>query len=259
MNGSCLARNDTFRYVDRTGIRMMSFIRIPKSLLEEPLFQVISVEAVLLYSLLLDRLEISLTNDWFDEHGHAYVIYTLKEIQKVMRCGHDKAIRMLRELDTEHGIGLIERIRVGQGQPSIIYVKVYVPKTRTQEIGKTEFWNLEDQTSRSREERSLEVGKPESNKTDSNKNENNKTERTKNQHRHGAYHNVLLTEEELETLKREFPGDYEERIESLSEYMASTGKTYKNHLATIRSWSRRERKQQSMEYRRENYETEDTL
>ena len=63
----------------------------------------------------------------------------------------------------------------------------------------------------------------------------------------------------MKTLKAEFPGDYEERIESLSEYMASTGKTYKNHLATIRSWSRRERKQQSMDYRRENYETEDTL
>ena len=248
-----------FDYVDRTGIRMMPFIRIPKVLLEETLFQAISVEAILLYSILLDRLELSLANDWFNEHGHAYVIYTLKEIQKVMRCGHDKAIRMLRELDTEHGIGLIERIRVGQGQPSIIYVKVFVPKTRTQEIRKAELWNSEDQSSGFREERSLEVGKAESNKTDSNKTESNKTERTKSRHRHGAYHNVLMTEEELETLKREFPGDYEERIESLSEYMASTGKAYKNHLATIRSWSRRERKQQSMEYRRENYETEDTL
>lgn len=259
MNGSGLPGNDMFRYVDRTGIRMMPFIRIPKSLLEEPLFQVISVEAVLLYSILLDRLELSLANDWFDEHGHAYVIYTLKEIQKVMRCGHDKAIRMLRELDTEHGIGLIERIRVGQGQPSIIYVKVYVPKTRAQEIVKAELWNSEDQTSGYRKDRSLEVGITESNNTDSNKNESNKTERTKSRHRHGAYHNVLLTEEELKMLKAEFPGDYEERIENLSEYMASTGKTYKNHLATIRSWSRRERKQQSMEYRRENYETEDTL
>ena len=194
-----------FDYVDRTGIRMMPFIRIPKFLLEEPLFQIISVDAVLLYSILLDRLELSLANDWFDEHGHAYVIYTLKEIQKVMRCGHDKAIRMLRELDTEHGIGLIERIRVGQGQPSIIYVKVYVPKTRTQEIGKTEFWNSEDQKSGFRKDRNLEVEITESNKTDSNKNESNKTERTKNRHRHGAYHNVLLTEEELETMKREIP------------------------------------------------------
>ena len=259
MNESCVARNDIFHYVNRTGIRMMPFIRIPKFLLEESLFQIISVDAILLYSILLDRLELSLANDWFDEHGHAYVIYTIKEIQKVMRCGHDKAIRMLRELDTEHRIGLIERVRVGQGQPSIIYVKVYVPKTRTQEIRKAELWNSEDQTSGLRKDRSLEIGKVESNKTDSNKNENNKTERTSNRHRHGAYHNVLLTEEELETLKREYPGDYEERIESLSEYMASTGKTYKNHLATIRSWSRRERKQQSMDYRRENYETEDTL
>ena len=88
-----------FDYVDRTGIRMMPFIRIPKYLLEEPFFHVLSVEAILLYSILLDRLELSLCNDWFDEHGHAYVIYTLNEIQKTMRCCRDKAIRLLRELD----------------------------------------------------------------------------------------------------------------------------------------------------------------
>ena len=60
-------------------------------------------------------------------------------------------------------------------------------------------------------------------------------------HQHGAYKNVLLTDDEFEKLKKEFP-DWESRIERLSEYMASTGKTYKNHLATIRSWARRDKK-----------------
>ena len=41
-------------------------------------------------------------------------------------------------------------------------------------------------------------------------------------------------------MKSEFPNDYQSRIERLSEYMASTGKIYKNHLATIRSWARRD-------------------
>ena len=59
-------------------------------------------------------------------------------------------------------------------------------------------------------------------------------------HKHGKYHNVLLTDEDLATLQEEFPGDWEERIERLSEYMASHGKPYKNHLATIRNWSRRD-------------------
>lgn len=60
-------------------------------------------------------------------------------------------------------------------------------------------------------------------------------------HKHGEYKNVLLSDEDYEKLKSEFPSDYEERIERLSSYMASTGKSYKNHLATIRNWARKDR------------------
>lgn len=60
-------------------------------------------------------------------------------------------------------------------------------------------------------------------------------------HKHGEYENVLLSDTDLEKLKDEFPTDWEERIERLSYYMASTGKRYKNHLATIRNWARRDR------------------
>ncbi len=60
-------------------------------------------------------------------------------------------------------------------------------------------------------------------------------------HKHGEYNNVLLSDEELEKLKQEFPNDYEERIERVSSYCASTGKSYKNYLATIRNWARKEK------------------
>lgn len=59
-------------------------------------------------------------------------------------------------------------------------------------------------------------------------------------HKYGFYQNVLLTDAEYEKLQAEFPHDYSERIERLSEYIASTGKSYKNHLATIRSWARKD-------------------
>lgn len=62
-------------------------------------------------------------------------------------------------------------------------------------------------------------------------------------HKYGSYQNVLLTDEEYQKLQTEFPHDYTERIERLSEYIASTGKKYKSHLATIRSWARRDQKQ----------------
>ncbi len=58
-------------------------------------------------------------------------------------------------------------------------------------------------------------------------------------HKYGEYNNVLLTDAELEKLKAEYP-DYEERIERLSSYVASTGKSYKSHYATIRNWARKD-------------------
>ena len=61
-------------------------------------------------------------------------------------------------------------------------------------------------------------------------------------HKYGRYDNVLLSDEELQKLKAEFPSDWEERIERVSEYVASKGKPYKDYLATIRSWARRDSK-----------------
>ncbi len=59
-------------------------------------------------------------------------------------------------------------------------------------------------------------------------------------HKHGQYQNVLLSDDELEKLKTEFPSDWQERIERVSEYCASKGATYKNYLATIRNWAKRD-------------------
>jgi hypothetical protein len=59
-------------------------------------------------------------------------------------------------------------------------------------------------------------------------------------HKYGMYENVLFTDEEYQKLKEEFPHDHTDRIERLSEYIASTGKKYKSHLATIRSWARKD-------------------
>ena len=64
-------------------------------------------------------------------------------------------------------------------------------------------------------------------------------------HKYGEYKNVLLSDEDVEKLKTEFPTDWVARIENLSSYIASTGKTYKNHLATIRNWARNEKPKES--------------
>ena len=79
-------------------------------------------------------------------------------------------------------------------------------------------------------------------------------------HLHGRYQNVALSEDEYDAIREEFPLDYDERIEKLSEYMSSTGKRYRNYLATLRSWRRREEesggKRSGPRYRPEGAEAE---
>lgn len=76
---------------------------------------------------------------------------------------------------------------------------------------------------------------------DIDKDKNKSISKKSPRHKHGEYQNVLLSDDDLEKLKAEFPSDWDQRIQRLSEYMASSGKSYKNHLATIRNWARRDK------------------
>ena len=102
---------------------LFSFYRIPRQLITGDAFKRLSTDAKLLYGLLLDRMSLSAKHGWYDEQGRVYIYYTLTEIQEDFNCGHDRVLRMLAELDTEKGIGLIERVNHGQGRPTMIYVK----------------------------------------------------------------------------------------------------------------------------------------
>ena len=84
--------------------------------------------------------------------------------------------------------------------------------------------------------------------------ENTKPETPKKptRHKYGTYKNVLLTDEDMEKLKTEFPDDWQNRIERLSEYIASSGKSYKNHLATIRVWAKKDKERETLKNGSEN-------
>ena len=64
-------------------------------------------------------------------------------------------------------------------------------------------------------------------------------------HKYGSYKNVLLSDDDLQKLQTEFPDDWEARIERVSEYVAAKGATYKNFLAVIRSWAKRDKLQKT--------------
>ena len=229
-----------FDYFYGNEAEQYAFFRIPKILFTDDSFKNVSVHAKVLYGLLLDRTYLSVENGWFDNLGRAYIHFSIEDITKEMHCGRTKAIQLLQELDTDKGIGLIEKVRVGQGSANRIYVKKFVS-----EVQKTDFKKSEICTSRSTENELPEVQNLNPNKTDMNKTERVRKENIQRKP-YGRYQNVFLSDEELEKLQSEFPRDWINRIEAVSAYIESTGKKYKNFLATIRNWAKNDKKSSVM-------------
>ena len=94
-----MAAETSFDYYYGDESNQFSFYRIPRQLVTGDRFKRLSTDAKLLYGLLLDRMSLSAKNGWYDEQGRVYIYYTLDEIQEDLNCGHDKATRMLVELD----------------------------------------------------------------------------------------------------------------------------------------------------------------
>ena len=97
----------------------------------------------------------------------------------------------------------------------------------------------------------LEIAENKNNKNNEN-DFNNSDNKKPTRHKYGIYKNVFLTDEDMEKLKSEFPDDWQNRIERLSEYIASSGKTYKNHLATIRVWAKKDKEREALKNGSEN-------
>ena len=116
----------TFDYFYGQQAELFSFYRVPKVLFTDDSFWNVSTDAKLLYGILLDRMNLSAKNGWYDELGRVYIYYTVEEISEDIGCSFGKACRLLAELDIAKGIGLIERKKQGQGKPTIIYVKQFI-------------------------------------------------------------------------------------------------------------------------------------
>ena len=99
------------------------FFKMPHQLFDNPHFKRLSTAAKLLYGMLLDRMSLSARNGWHDDAGRVYIYYTVKEVCQDIGCGRNKAMRLPAELDTVKGVGLIERVKQGQGKPDKIFVK----------------------------------------------------------------------------------------------------------------------------------------
>lgn len=142
----------TFNYFYGTEADQFSFYRIPKALFTDSYFKDLSSDAKILYGLMLDRMSLSIKNQWFDDKNRAYIYFSIEDIMELLNCGRNKAIKSMRELDDETGIGLIEKRRQGFGKVNVIYVKTFMPEKTDEKKFEEELKKFKKQTSVENEE-----------------------------------------------------------------------------------------------------------
>ena len=221
----------------RKDSKLLPYLPYPRFLLDVDLTQTAKV----LYAVLLDRANLSRANGWVDEDGNIYIVFPLNKVADLVDKGPSTVKNALNELETA---GLIERRRCGNGMPNRIYVK----QPDSQEIALLMDKKLAARGPENWPPDSQKVGPQIARKLAPNKigssNLKNNLSRVSESARavHGRYQNVFLSDMEIAELQAELPDLWQQYVEKLSEYMASTGKTYKNHAATIRRWAAEDRR-----------------
>ena len=198
--------------------KLFSFYRIPKALFQEQRFQNLSTDAKTLYGILLDRMSLSIKNEWFDKQGRVFIIFTIEDVKRALCCADNKATKLLRELEN---FGLIERKRRGLGKPSLVYVKNF-----SSDLSNERVQNRENHESGSPKNACQDPPKSRCNKNKKSKTERNNTnpilsdelEKMKNRKLLEEYFSRSL---EIELLLRLYPDD-EDTIYQIVDLLVDT-------------------------------------
>ena len=224
-----------FKYFHGKEADLYTFYRIPKQLFTNDFFKTLSTDSKVLYGLMLDRMSLSIKNNWFDAQNRAYIYFSIEDTMELLNCKKNKAVQTIAELDSKQGIGLIEKKRQGQGKPTIIYVKSFsIPEKNAEmdyqgtdpEVGKTNFKITEKQTSKGLYQQHLEVLKTNPNKNYLNNNNLNNTETYHIQSMDGitdmnGYATLIKGNLEMDILRQNHPYD-QELIEGLYSLILET-------------------------------------
>ena len=206
--------------------KLFSFYRIPKALFQEQRFQNLSTDAKTLYGILLDRMSLSVKNEWFDKQGRVFIIFTIEDVKRALCCADNKATKLLRELEN---FGLIERKRRGLGKPSLVYVKNF-----SSDLSNERVQNRENHESGSPKNACQDPPKSRCNKNKKSKTERNNTnpilsdesEKMKNRKLLEEYFSRSL---EIELLLRLYPDD-EDTIYQIVNLLVDTCATKRKTL-----------------------------
>ena len=235
--------------------QISDYMVFPRFLLNLP----INGTTMLVYIILLDRSRLSCRDPvWFDPQGRVFVRFTVKDLAKRLEKGMTVIKKSLISLEKH---GLIRREHQGIGKPNRIYVLlpdrdsslsqpekrlVKKPVVEKTTIGKATTTRAENSPPYGRFSEDPKDGKAPCNKNNKNKNKRFKTKSESVRLPHGRYKNVLLSEKELEMLRKEISHP-ERYIEQLSAYMRSRGyeRKYKDHAATILRWAETDKEKET--------------
>ena len=187
-----------------------------------------SVNAKLLYGLLLSRTQLSQRSGWADENGSVYVIYPIRQMADDLNRSERTVKNALNELENA---GLLLRVRQGWNRANRLFLQVPDEvQVSFRPAGNTCPMDVQDSSP------CMGQNLPASN-TDTEYKEHSKSERVEStRRRYGEFQNVFLSGEECSRLETAYPGKAAEYIERLSRYMASNDRHYANHYATIKKW-----------------------
>jgi len=216
---------------------------------------------------MLDRMGLSIKNNWKDSDDKVFIYFTLSEIQEVMNCGHCKAVKILAELDFEKGIGLIKRVKQGMGKPTKIYVMNFLGVdaeienlviVEPEDFSKVEVMTSENEKSIILENRTQDFPKKELINTDLNQTEFNETENESNQSIYPSKNSRAVEKEkemdrwmeyrdffkkniDYEILMQRYPDSIPEILEILVETACSGSKSFRINGSQIPAERVRER------------------
>lgn len=158
------------------------FIMFSKALIEDDYYKKMKPESKLAYSLLRNRFNLSISNEWIDSKGDVYLYYPNEKLAGDLNVGKDKVIRIKKEL---HEFGLLEEERQGFNKPNRIYVGNLEVRKVTENnfdvsdnkvVAKCDFRKSQNANTGSRKTRLQEVANYDTNNTELSKTEFSNTE-----------------------------------------------------------------------------------
>ena len=231
-------------YIDDYAANQYAFLPMPYLIIRHPAYKDLGYGEKILYTLMLNRLalsnQVSNKEKYSDANGRIYIIYTVDQVCEELNCSNKTAVEFLKNLTA---IGLIERVRQGQGKPSLTYIKDFASvqyensdANNMTSVGIEK--NKKEQkcrnyTSRSVETTSLEVKKLHSSNIDnSNTNYNNLSIYL------GQHKNICLSKKHKDRLLEEYGNSFDHLISEVSDRIfARTEETpignYYRYIKTI--------------------------